>query len=292
MVFPDINSIRRRFALTVVAARATQKSPWIHGSGFMEKRSARASGPHLRAAGICLVLSTAASAGSADPAAPSASPPDTTQPVWTGVYEGRAYLTGDSIPAYSEAYRLRLAGNRPLHARTEYRDRGGRIIAVRTLDFSSHPWSPGYRFIDRRTGYEERAEPTDQGVRMFLRDASDEAPKQRLVRVPDPFVIDGGFSRFLRSHWDSLSAGARLRVNFVAVSRMNWYTFEAWLDDSATVVARPRNPALRLLVDPIRFTYDPATRRLVRYEGMANIRNPDGATPRVHLVFTPMRRSP
>lgn len=252
----------------------------------MEKRHPGAFGPILGAAGVCLVLSAATSA------VRPASSPDAAEPVWTGAYEGRAYQPDDTIPAYFEAYRLRLTGNQPLHARTEYRDREGRVIAVRTLDFSSDPWSPAYRFVDRRTRYEERAEPTDSGVRLFLRAVADEAPKQRLLRVPEPFVIDGGFSRFLQSHWDSLSAGARLQVNFVAVSRMSWYAFEAWLDDSAVVVARPRNPALRLFVEPVRFTYDPATRRLVGYEGMANIRDATGATPRVHLVFTPMRRPP
>jgi hypothetical protein len=215
-------------------------------------------------------------------------------------YKGRAFYTGDASPSYTEHYVLRMRGGEPLTVKTEYRDRSGALQAERSLDFdfgraARSPWSPHYRFRNRATGYEEGAEPKPDGLHVFMREATGEPLREKILKVPAPVVVDGGFVPFVRAHWDTLMTGARVTFHFVAVSRLDWFVLDLYRDSSAdrdgtvAFVAAPRHAALRLIVDPTRVWFDPATRRMVEFQGRSNIHDTRGKAKPVRLLYTPMR---
>jgi hypothetical protein len=212
-------------------------------------------------------------------------------------YSGRAFYEDATVPSYTEHYVLRLRNGEPVSAKTEYREHGGTLRAERTLDFGSGDderarWRPKYRFRDRVTGYEEGAEPVSQGIRVYLREGSDEALRIKVLQVPSPVVVDGGFIPFVRAHWDTLMKGARVPFHFVAVSQLDWFVLDLTRDASAdrngrvAFVAKPRHAALRLIVDPTRVWFDPATRRMVEFQGRSNLHESRGKTRPVRLTYS------
>lgn len=205
-------------------------------------------------------------------------------------YEGSAYLPDNGTLLYTEEYEVRMREGEPLSARTAYRDSSGKAIAERSLDFSTHPWAPDYRFEDFRSGRAEGAELRDGELRIYSRPSREEPMRMDTLQVPQPVVVDGGFTRFVVDHWDSLAAGDSIAFHFVAVSRLDWFEFEIFAEgtppeagDTARVFTiQAVNPLLRLVVPPIHATYDVASRHMLEYRGRSNIR---GGKP-VRLVYS------
>lgn len=233
-----------------------------------------------------------------------AAPALTASPEADFVYTGRGYFEGDTTPSYHEHYVLRLRGGEPVRVRTEYRERGGAIRAVRTLEFGAGraAWRPVYRFRDRATGYEEGADPragsSSVVMRVYKREETGDPVREKILNVPAPVVVDGGFVPFLRAHWDTLMTGAHVPFNFVAVSHLDWFAMELSRDEdadregAAAFVAQARHAALRFLIAPTRVWFDPATRRMVEFRGRSNLHGAKGKTRPVRLLYTPMRPAP
>ncbi len=213
------------------------------------------------------------------------------QPLTLHTYVGNAYLPENEEFLYTEEYEVRMHEGEPLQARTIYRDSLGEIIAERTLDFTTNPWAPDYRFEDFRTGRLEGSVGNGEGtLRVYARASSDAPLREKTLRVPRPAVVDGGFTRFVAAHWDALMEGARLPFHFVAVGRLDWYSFEIQAEsaegdgeDSARVlVIQATNPIVRMVVPPIRAAFDAETLQMREYHGRSNIRDGDP----VRLIYS------
>jgi hypothetical protein len=205
-------------------------------------------------------------------------------------FEGDALaLKGGDAVLYTEQYRDTLRDGRPHRTGTHYFDAEGRPIADRVMDFSRHAWKPDYRLVDRRDGYEEGAEVSGRTIRVFYRAKRGRPLKEKNLSVPEPAVIDGGFNRFIKDHWEALSEGRPVPFNFVAPSQLDYFAFEAVKTSDGggriTFAVRPANKVVRVLVDPIQVTYDAATRRMTRYSGLSNINDAKGKSLKVRLVY-------
>ncbi len=219
------------------------------------------------------------------------------------VYTGRGVYVGDTTVAYTEYYVLRLREGEPVQVRTSYRERNGTLRAERTLDFGPgrEAWRPGYRFRDRLTGYEEGADSRSPAqastviIRAFMRKKTGAPLREKTLHVPAPAVVDGGFVPFVRAHWDTLMAGARVPFHFVAVSRLDWFALELFRDAGAdhegrvAFVAQARHAALRLVVAPTRVWFDPATRRMAEFRGRSSLHDAESDPKMVRLVYSNMR---
>ena len=220
---------------------------------------------------------------------------DETPPPSPRSYKGTAYEPGSSTVLYTEKYEVQLREAAPLLVKTEYRSASGELIAERSLDFSRHPYKPDYRLVDIRDGYEEGAEirSVQDGkaeMRVFVRESRKKSLKDKIIRVPEPAVVDGGFNTFIKAHWNKLMGGKRVPFSFVAPNRLDYFAFEAVPEDSRdkdtrSFLIRPENKALRLLVDPIRVTYDVASRRMTEYRGLSNINNSEGKSFPIRLEY-------
>jgi hypothetical protein len=202
--------------------------------------------------------------------------------------------TGELLYTEDHEDTLDREGGNLIAGRTMFRDPRGTLIAYRTVAYAASPWKPSYHMRDLRDGYEEGVEPLAGGkVRVFRRHERGKPLKEKLLTVPEPSVVDGGVNRFIRDHWTPLTAGRLLAFNFVAPARLDYFVFEVYLDSavppagnrSRTFVVRPANAALRLLVAPIRVTYDAETRRIRAYSGLSNISDARGKNQQVRIVY-------
>jgi hypothetical protein len=211
----------------------------------------------------------------------------------TAVSLGSAFALDGGTPAYTEEHEERYAGGRLQSMKTLYKDGNGKVLAERSLDFSFSSTRPSYHLRDLRNGYEEGAIVENGEVKVFSRPSKGAAIKEKTLKVPEPFVIDGGFHPFLKERWADLAKGGRVSFYFVVPSRLDFFRFVAYSDpgraakgkDERVWIAVPQSRVLRMMVEPIVATYDSGSRRMKEYRGLSNIEGPDGKSQKVRLVY-------
>ncbi len=194
-------------------------------------------------------------------------------------YIGHAYDLKSNKPIYDEFHDEEWVGGKHVSTTTLYKDPKGTLMGSRKLTFSSGQESPGYRLDVKRHGYYEGATPGSNGVRIFHFDCEAKKEVSKTLNVPAPYVIDGGFNYFIKRKWDAVVAGKIVSFNFVVPARLDYYKFRVRKVSNLTeggkaamlVVLEPDNFVLRSIIDPIKITYDLASHRIIKYEGISNI---------------------
>lgn len=212
----------------------------------------------------------------------------------TLAYESLAVDQSTGKPLYQEAHVERSLEGRPAFLHTRFLRTGGEAFAERTLDFTATPFTPTYRFEDFRTGWEEGAAVEAGGIRVYCRKGRGKPRREKVLQVPGPAVIDGGFNAFLKHHREALARGERLEFQFVVPSRLDWYRFVAFRRGGGTeesgkqmiFVAEPESRVLRLLAPRIQVTYDPSTGRMIEYQGISNVAAEGGDNQYIRLTYT------
>jgi hypothetical protein len=204
-------------------------------------------------------------------------------------YDGDAYaLDGETLLFHESHF---LAESNGLRERIVlYRCPDGRAFARKHVRESADPQTPDFDLQDARLGYREGVRTSGAGREAYVRRGA-EAPEQSApLSIPADGVIDTGFDAYVQRHWSELSGGGTRHFAFLVPSRRSFYTFKL---SSIADAADSRTLSLRLslgswwgfLLPHIDVTYDRATRRLLSYEGLTNIR--DGALKNLnaHVVF-------
>ncbi|MGK0171618.1 MAG: hypothetical protein ACI9W2_003348 [Gammaproteobacteria bacterium] len=205
---------------------------------------------------------------------------------------GRAYDKDSGALLYEERHVERLDGEEVVGAEVLYLDARGHIFAVKQVDFRANPLAPEFHLHNRRTGHLEALRRLAEGtveVR-FQAAGSSQAIKADLLAPPGS-LADAGFDRFIEANWDELLKGDPMLCRFLVPSRLEFMNFrvrhrDAGHDRDIVHFALELDSALlRLLVPSITVAYDRATRRLLRYEGMSNIRDATGDNHDVRIEF-------
>jgi hypothetical protein len=206
-------------------------------------------------------------------------------------YRGVAVELETGKPLYSELHQEEGAGGKANLLKTTFVNAGGDTIAERTLDFKVSSTKPAYAYRDRRSGWEEGAREEGEAFRVYCRKGKGKARREKILHVPGPAVIDGGFNNFLRQNMADLDAGKKLQFNFVVPSRLDWYRFvaredrEASKDGLKVLVAEPENALLRLVAPRIQVTYDPKTGLMAGYQGISNLSDDKGGNQYIRLTY-------
>jgi hypothetical protein len=188
---------------------------------------------------------------------------------------GYAYDREKGTPLYSEHhFRQYEDGQLKVH-RVEYRTPQGRLFAEKKLAYADHPFAPNFLFKDRRDQYEEGAEWESKAYRLFH--AADRQSGKVVEHKPD-LVCDAGFDRFIRARLEQLSERRAQQLTLAIPGALKAFRFEVstvGIDADRGEIHLEALPAslLKVLVKPIRLTYDLRSGELRRYVGMSNIRN-------------------
>lgn len=195
---------------------------------------------------------------------------------------------------YTEHHRIVADGGRYLSHEVTYKNPQGLVIATKTLDYSRSAYAPAFRLDDLRDGYIEGAEYTGQGYRLFYRKSHKDDMKADIVEQGDlPLVTDAGFNQFMVANMDRLEGGETLTIDLCVAERQTAYKFRGYKSGEAVIdghqgveiTTEPNSRLIRLLVDPLKITFDAETRRLLAYEGATNIRRPDGKRYVARILF-------
>lgn len=202
-------------------------------------------------------------------------------------YEGIAYAPDGKGLLYRETHWV--VGKRHL---VLYRCPDGRAFARKRLDYASHPTAPDYEVTDARDGYRTGVQTTAAGREAFLQARAGQ--RARRAALPAGAVVDAGFDAFIRTAWDRLGGKGRVAVPFLVPSRLQAMDFQVEARPLRAAGARVFRLSLASwiggVLPHIDVTYDAATRTLLRFQGMSDVRDGRGRNLVVDIRFPPELR--
>jgi len=172
---------------------------------------------------------------------------------------------------------------------------GTQTFARKELTYGEVREGPEFNFVDGRGGYTEGLRRTAKGPVVFQRDAARAPVREAAVPGNVVIVSDAGFDEFVRKHWAELEAGRTVRFPFLIPSRLDFLTFKVKKDREEPVEGAPSS-VIRLnlsgvigwFLPYIEVSYRKSDQVLVRYEGLTNIRDAEGANL-IALIEFPMK---
>lgn len=200
-------------------------------------------------------------------------------------YSGDAYAIDGGELAYRETHYLSEDQRVVLYSCPD-----GRPFARKFIHQQGNAQAPDFDLLDARTGYREGVRGSDGTRTIYVQRAPDQAEKSAALELPADGVIDAGFDSYVRKHWDALARGDTFRFNFLVPSKRTFYAFDLVRVESASTAAQL---TLRLslgawyafLAPSIDVTYDRASKRLLRFVGMSNVRDEKLKNLNVRIEF-------
>ena len=242
----------------------------------------------MRTANFCAALWLAASLA---PGARAAQEPAAQH------YLGMAYARADGKLLYSEEHWI-ARDSRGERRIVLYRCPNGKPFARKRLHGGIDDPAPDFAFHDGRDGYREGVTGRDGERQVYVqRDRS--APRQVApLPMPRNAVIDAGFDAYLRSRWEALGADKDTRIAFLVPSRLEYLHLKIHPHDGQDEGRAVRSFRLDLdawygfAAPSIEVTYSRDDHRLLRFEGIGNIRDSQGRTQQVRIEFPADRQYP
>ena len=196
--------------------------------------------------------------------------------------EGLARAPGGDALLYREQHWLRLRDGRPLERLVLYRCPDGTAFARKQVDYRGSAQAPAFALEDARSGYREGLRRAGVKPVVFVREGARGKEAARTL-ASGRIVADAGFDEFIRAHWDALVAGGTLPLDFAVPARLRSLPFSLQRVGGARVggerahVFRLRLDGwLGLLAPRIEVSYGEHSRRLLRFEGLSNLRDDAG----------------
>lgn len=199
--------------------------------------------------------------------------------------EGVARDPVEGLELYREQHWLRHRDGRPLERLTLYRCPDGTAFARKRVDYRRSRLSPEFELTDARSGYREGLRRRDGRTTLYFREHAGAPESARLLAAAE-LVADAGFDEFIRRHWAQLAAGQRLPLDFAVPARLRSLGFtvqrsgapRTLAGESAITFRLALGGMLRWIAPHIEVSYGETSRRLLRFEGLANLRDEGGAS--------------
>lgn len=207
-------------------------------------------------------------------------------------YEGDAYAVGDGRLLYRESHWLYEDAGVDTRI-VLYHCPDGAPFARKRIRVSSNAQAPVFVLVDARNGYTEGIRGSGDARKVFVRANKAAFEHAALVSIHADTVIDAGFDAFVRSHWDTLSSGSMAPLSFIVPARLAALDFNVHRVDDEVIDGRAaRRFRLALaswyggFLPHIDVVYDLATRCLLRFEGIGNVRGTNGRNLDVRIEFS------
>lgn len=176
-----------------------------------------------------------------------------------------------------------------------YRCPDGAPFARKHVYYRDHPQAPVFSLHDARLDYREGLRRDAMGPEVYVQDGPDAAERQALIDAVPDMVADAGFDEYVRRYWDVLQRGQTLRFPFLVPSRLEVMDFrvgkqrsEGRGEERLSVFRLQLGRWWAFLLPHIDVTYRDRDQRLMRFEGLTNIRDADGGNLSARIVFDPV----
>lgn len=214
-------------------------------------------------------------------------------------YAGEARDPDSGALLYEEHHLLRQQDGQPRERLVLYRCPDGAAFARKRVEYGPDPAAPAFVLEDERFGYREGARREGAALVAFVRSAADALTREATLPAARALVVDAGFDEFVRRHWPALLRGESVALDFLVPSRLETLGFKLRRIGSeridgapATVFRLSLGGLLGLFAPDIEVGYRDADRRLMRFEGLTNIRADRDDNLVARIAFPPARERP
>lgn len=163
-----------------------------------------------------------------------------------------------------------LRGDTQLSVHRSYAAADGELVVAQAAEHDGDYALHRYVETHRQLGVTSGVRVTDEGALEFSTHRQGRT-RTRSEPARAPAVVGPTLFGFVSRHWADLAEGSTVQVRFVVAERRRSYPFTLRMETSSerptVVVMTANNPLLRMSVRPMRMTFDPRTRTIVRYEG-------------------------
>jgi hypothetical protein len=211
--------------------------------------------------------------------------------------EGVARNPDSNTVLYREQHWIRSVGDRPVERLVLYLCPDGQAFGRKQVDYRHSAAAPAFRFDDSRSGYEEGLRD-ERSPEVFFRPSGGATEKSAALSSKQ-LVVDAGFDEFIRSRWQALLADAAVPLDFALPSRLESIGFtvrrvgETHIAGEAAWVFRLRlGGVLGWLAPHIDVSYGQQSRRLLRFEGLSNVRDDAGTRQLIARIDFPQPARP
>ncbi|MEO6065178.1 MAG: hypothetical protein ABIP49_05310 [Lysobacterales bacterium] len=195
-------------------------------------------------------------------------------------YEGRATDPGNGRALYTERHLVREVEGRPRERLVGYVCPNGVLFARKVVDYAPSAVAPSFQLDDGRDGYREGVRREGGRIIAFVRERTGAAERNGTLAAGTQLVADAGFDEYVRSNWTALVAGKTLLVDFAVPASRRAYTFKLRKLSSPIVDGVPAHlfrlkvsGLLGLVAPQIDVAYARGSKRLLRFEGVTNLRD-------------------
>lgn len=225
-------------------------------------------------------------------AAAVALPVEAVSSTWQS-YQGEARDPDNGTLLYVEQHFQRFDADRLSERVVAYLCPSGEgMFARKRVDYTRSLTAPAFDLRDARSDYREgMVWQSEYRVALFA-GALDVDPELSFASAPADLVADAGFDEFVRQNWSSLTQGRSVSLRFGVPSRAGSYRFQlvpdgetTWDDRPALALKLRLNGVLGWFAPDIRVLYDLEQKRLVRYQGLSNLRDAAGTQLQAQIAF-------
>lgn len=201
-------------------------------------------------------------------------------------YEGTAYAA-DGRVAYREEHWLAADSRLVL-----YKCADGAPFARKRVAGGAEAIAPNFELVDGRDGYREGVRGAGGSRTVFYQEKAGAPEKSAPLPAAQGAVIDAGFDAYVRRRWDELGGARDLRIPFLVPDHLGYFDLKL---SAAGEAAEGGVPVRRLkmsldawygfVAPTLQITYTAGERRLLRFEGISNVRDAAGRNQRVRIEF-------
>lgn len=132
-------------------------------------------------------------------------------------------------------------------------------------------------------------QPSLKAPELFFRDFRTDR-EFSITSPDDKMVVDAGFDNFVRLQWQELADGKEVKFPFRMVGREDPIAMRANRDSDCEngrlcLQIRLDSWLLGSFVDPIQLIYDRDSQRLLRFEGISNLKSDGGRSQKVKISY-------
>ena len=196
--------------------------------------------------------------------------------------EGIARDPGTKRILYKEQHWIRFNDLLPVERLVIYRCPDGTAFARKRVNYLPSTQAPAFEFVDARKGFVEGLRYKQNKAALWFRPPG-AAPEKNAVLTVKNLVADAGFNEFIKTNWLKLRTGKALPLQFAVPTRLQAYKFNLKQTGESQFAGVPAVTyqlkiagLLSLIAEPIEVTYDKANRRLLRFQGLSNLRDDAG----------------
>lgn len=186
-----------------------------------------------------------------------------------------------------------------------YKDRDGSEFSRKTVDYSISQQAPSFTQHNQWSGETIAVDYHAGTISLNYRNSRDNTNTSEQLTSNKTLIIDAGFNRYIQNNWQALLDGKSTVFDFALADRQDLIALEIARSDCKKRLANKTSAAdkvcfsigannrlIRWLIGSLDLVYSKDTKQLLRFTGLANINDQQGAGLKVdiHYYYPPADR--